>query len=110
MADQTTDGRKLRFLTVIDEFTLAALGMTLDAPGMANCASFDTTTIRESPVPGYPRLLWRTDCKADRLRARERRAKHAAESHGAWARRPFSRDEELAIRGVDPPLRARLRL
>lgn len=42
--------------------TLATVRMTLDAPGKANCTSFDTTTIRESPVHGYPRLLWRTDC------------------------------------------------
>lgn len=36
--------------------------MTLDGPGKANCTNFDTTTIRESRVNGYPRLLWRTDC------------------------------------------------
>lgn len=42
--------------------TLAELRMTLDGPGKASCASFDTTTIRESQVNGYPRLLWRTDC------------------------------------------------
>lgn len=45
---------------------IAEVRMTLDGPGKASCASFDTTTIRESPVNGYPRMLWRTDCtKAD---------------------------------------------
>lgn len=42
--------------------SLAEVRMTLDGPGKANCASFDTTTIRQSRVNGYPRLLWRTDC------------------------------------------------
>lgn len=42
--------------------TLAEARMTLDGPGKANCSSFDTTTIRESRINGYPRLLWRTDC------------------------------------------------
>ena len=37
--------------------------MTLDGPGKAACAVFDTTTIRDSPLNGYPRLLWRTDCE-----------------------------------------------
>jgi hypothetical protein len=41
---------------------LAEVRMTLDGPGKASCASFDTTTIRETPVYGYPRLFWRTDC------------------------------------------------
>ena len=44
------------------EDQLAEVRMTLDGPGTATCASFDTTTIRESRVNGYPRLLWRTDC------------------------------------------------
>ena len=49
---------------------LPSVRMTLDAPGKANCASFDTTTIRESPAHGYPRLLWRTDCvRADSARS-----------------------------------------
>jgi len=42
--------------------TVAEVRMALDGPGKANCSSFDTTTIRESWVNGYPRLLWRTDC------------------------------------------------
>ncbi len=41
---------------------VAEARMTLDAPGKANCPSFDTTTIRQSRVNGYPSLLWRTDC------------------------------------------------
>ena len=45
--------------------TLAEARMTLDGPGKLNCSSFDTTTIRESRVNGYPRLLWRTDCARD---------------------------------------------
>lgn len=44
------------------EDTLAEVRMALDGPGKASCASFDTTTIRETPVKGYPRLLWRSDC------------------------------------------------
>lgn len=39
--------------------------MTLDGPGKAGCAVFDTTTIRDSPLNGYPRLLWRTDCERE---------------------------------------------
>jgi hypothetical protein len=45
--------------------SLVEVRMTLDAPGKASCARFDTTTIRDSPVNGYPRLLWRTDCTKD---------------------------------------------
>ena len=41
---------------------LAEVRMTLDAPGKASCSSFDTTTLRDTPVYGYPRLFWRTDC------------------------------------------------
>jgi hypothetical protein len=37
--------------------------MALDEPGKASCARFDTTTIRESSVNGYPHLVWRTDCE-----------------------------------------------
>ncbi len=36
--------------------------MTLDAPGKARCRRFDTTTIEQSRINGYPRILWRTDC------------------------------------------------
>lgn len=46
--------------------SLAEIRMSLDAPGKASCASFDTTTLRDRPANGYPRLIWRTDCtKAD---------------------------------------------
>lgn len=46
--------------------SLAETRRTLDAPGKASCKSFDTTTLRDTPVNGYGRLLWRTDCvKAD---------------------------------------------
>ncbi|MBK7948443.1 MAG: hypothetical protein IPK00_06790 [Deltaproteobacteria bacterium] len=41
---------------------LAEIRRTLDGPGKASCAGFDTTTVRESSVNGYPRILWRTDC------------------------------------------------
>lgn len=39
--------------------------MTLDGPGKASCAVFDTTTLRDSPLNGYARLLWRTDCERE---------------------------------------------
>ncbi|MFO0688157.1 MAG: hypothetical protein U0900_05575 [Myxococcota bacterium] len=42
--------------------SLAEIRMTLDAPGKATCAVFDTMTLRDRPVNGYPRLIWRTDC------------------------------------------------
>ncbi len=42
---------------------VAQVRRTLDAPGKASCKAFDTTTIRESPLNGYARLLWRTDCE-----------------------------------------------
>ncbi|MBY0402243.1 hypothetical protein K2X89_18250 [Myxococcota bacterium] len=42
--------------------SLAEIRMTLDAPGKASCAVFDTTTLRDRPANGYPRLIWRTDC------------------------------------------------
>lgn len=35
---------------------------TLDGPGKEACSSFDTTTLRDTRVNGYPRLVWRTDC------------------------------------------------
>ena len=48
---------------------LSEIRRTLDGPGKASCASFDTTTLRESSVNGYPRLVWRTDCaRADGAR------------------------------------------
>ncbi len=42
---------------------VAEVRRTLDAPGKAGCAVFDTTTLRDTPLNGYPRLLWRTDCE-----------------------------------------------
>jgi hypothetical protein len=49
---------------------LAEVRMTLDGPGKASCSSFDTTTLRDTPVYGYPRLFWRTDCtRADGARS-----------------------------------------
>lgn len=42
--------------------SLAEIRMALDAPGKASCAVFDTTTLRDRPANGYPRLIWRTDC------------------------------------------------
>ncbi len=45
--------------------SVAQIRMALDEPGKASCARFDTTTIRESSVNGYPRLVWRTDCERD---------------------------------------------
>lgn len=44
---------------------VADVRRTLDGPGKGSCAVFDTTTIRESPLNGYPRLLWRTDCERE---------------------------------------------
>lgn len=45
--------------------SLAEIRMALDAPGKASCAVFDTTTLRDRPVNGYPRLVWRTDCRKE---------------------------------------------
>ena len=44
---------------------VAEVRRALDGPGKAACAVFDTTTIRDSPLNGYPRLLWRTDCERE---------------------------------------------
>lgn len=44
---------------------VAQVRTTLDGPGKASCEVFDTTTLRDSPLNGYARLLWRTDCERE---------------------------------------------
>lgn len=74
--------------------------LSLDGQGKASCRDFDTTTLREARVNGYPSLLWRTDCVREngekstllQLALRGRKALYLVMK--AWPAPPASADVE----------------